>query len=334
MCRHVKSIEIIEFGYEKSDDGVNGAKSEYCVDKQKINMTRPYQAALKEATGSRAAVDGLRALYDLWMKALASLKWKRGEDDDAYKARIAKPLRRLPRAGECRAHRARRAARPRADQAKPRARCRKRQALIDDVRDRRGQRRRLRIPCRAGHRARRDLRRGRHARARAPRLPLSPAAARDGRGRRAGDPRRGHADRRSRHRHRQDLRLPRPGAALRRQGHRLDRHQDAAGPALPARPAAGARRARRCRSRSRCSRAAPTTSAITISSAPPPRGGCRRATTRAISRRSSRSRTPPKPATAASSPTFRRTRRSGRWSPRPATTASAQSARITPSASC
>ena len=36
MCRHVKSIEIIEFGYEKSEEGVNGAKSEYCVDKQKI----------------------------------------------------------------------------------------------------------------------------------------------------------------------------------------------------------------------------------------------------------------------------------------------------------
>jgi hypothetical protein len=40
MCRHVKSIEIIEFGYEKSESGVNGAKSEYCVDKQKINITR------------------------------------------------------------------------------------------------------------------------------------------------------------------------------------------------------------------------------------------------------------------------------------------------------
>ena len=49
MCRHVKSIEIIEFGYEKSQEGVNGAKSEYCVDKQKINITRPYQAALREA---------------------------------------------------------------------------------------------------------------------------------------------------------------------------------------------------------------------------------------------------------------------------------------------
>ena len=49
MCRHVKSIEIIEFGFVKAQEGVNGAKSEYCVDKQKINITRPYQAALREA---------------------------------------------------------------------------------------------------------------------------------------------------------------------------------------------------------------------------------------------------------------------------------------------
>ena len=28
MCRQVKSIEIIEFGYEKSTEGVNGAESE------------------------------------------------------------------------------------------------------------------------------------------------------------------------------------------------------------------------------------------------------------------------------------------------------------------
>ena len=65
MCRHVKSIEIIEFGYEKSDEGVNGAKSEYCVDKHKLSMTRPYQAALREATGSRSAVDRLRGLHEL-----------------------------------------------------------------------------------------------------------------------------------------------------------------------------------------------------------------------------------------------------------------------------
>ena len=62
MCRHVKSIEIIEFGYEKSEEGVNGAKSESCVDKQRINITRPYQAALREASISRQAVEGVRTL--------------------------------------------------------------------------------------------------------------------------------------------------------------------------------------------------------------------------------------------------------------------------------
>jgi hypothetical protein len=91
MCRQVKSIEIIEFGYAKSDEGVNGAKSEYCVDKHKVTMTRPYQAALREAAGNRAAVDGLRALYDRWQKALAEFKWKPGETDEQYKERIAQP---------------------------------------------------------------------------------------------------------------------------------------------------------------------------------------------------------------------------------------------------
>src|SRR5687767_3025869 len=42
MCRQIKSIEIIEFGYEKSEDGVNGAKTSYCVDKQKASMAKPY----------------------------------------------------------------------------------------------------------------------------------------------------------------------------------------------------------------------------------------------------------------------------------------------------
>ena len=91
MCRQVKSIEIIEFGYEKSAEGTNGAKSEYCVDKHRLSITRPYQLALREATPVRPAVDGLRVVYDLWQKALADLKWVPGESDAEYKARIAKP---------------------------------------------------------------------------------------------------------------------------------------------------------------------------------------------------------------------------------------------------
>jgi hypothetical protein len=91
MCRQVKSIEIIEFGYEKSTEGTNGSKSEYCIDKHRVSIVRPYQLALREATGSRAAVDELRALYELWQKALVELKWAPGEKDDEYRQRVAKP---------------------------------------------------------------------------------------------------------------------------------------------------------------------------------------------------------------------------------------------------
>jgi len=89
MCRQVKSIEIIEFGYEASDRGTNSAKSEYCVDKQKLNITRPYQAALREATVSKQAVDGVRGLHELWNASLVALKWRPGESDDDYKSRTA-----------------------------------------------------------------------------------------------------------------------------------------------------------------------------------------------------------------------------------------------------
>jgi hypothetical protein len=89
MCRHVKSIEILEFGYEKSEEGVNGAKSEYCIDKQKLNITRPYQAALREASISKQAVEGLRSLQEFWLDALIQLKWKQGETDGDYKMRVA-----------------------------------------------------------------------------------------------------------------------------------------------------------------------------------------------------------------------------------------------------
>jgi hypothetical protein len=91
MCRQVKSIEIIEFGYERSTEGTNGAKSEYCVDKHRLSITRPYQSALREATPNRTAVDGLRALQELWLNSLAELKWVAGESDEQYKARVAKP---------------------------------------------------------------------------------------------------------------------------------------------------------------------------------------------------------------------------------------------------
>jgi hypothetical protein len=91
MCRNVKAIEILEFGYEKSEEGVNAAKSEYCLDKQKLNITRPYQAALREAAISKQAVEGVRSLQEMWLVAIAKLKWVSGESDEAYKIRVAKP---------------------------------------------------------------------------------------------------------------------------------------------------------------------------------------------------------------------------------------------------
>ncbi|MEO5764956.1 MAG: hypothetical protein ABIR52_06570, partial [Casimicrobiaceae bacterium] len=91
MCRHVKSIEIIEFGYEKSTEGFNGAKSEYCTVKQRINITRPYQAALREATTSKQAVEGVRGLQEAFLDALDKLVWVEGETDEAYKKRVAHP---------------------------------------------------------------------------------------------------------------------------------------------------------------------------------------------------------------------------------------------------
>jgi len=87
MCMHVKSIEIIEFGYEKAQEGVNGAKSEYCVDKQKINITRPYQAALREATPWRDAIENLRGLQQYWLDSMVNLRWQ-GEPGEEYEYRV------------------------------------------------------------------------------------------------------------------------------------------------------------------------------------------------------------------------------------------------------
>jgi hypothetical protein len=91
MCRNVKSIEILEFGYEKSAEGTNGAKTEYCLDKQKQNIERPYRAALKDSLRSKPALEALRALHEQWLSALTGHAWRPGESDADYKARVAKP---------------------------------------------------------------------------------------------------------------------------------------------------------------------------------------------------------------------------------------------------
>ncbi len=88
MCRHVKGIEIIEFGHAKAQEGVNGAKSDYCVEKQKINITRPYQAALREATPWRESIESLQTLQQFWLEAMVSLRWQAGEAADLYEDRV------------------------------------------------------------------------------------------------------------------------------------------------------------------------------------------------------------------------------------------------------
>jgi hypothetical protein len=87
MCRNIKAIEIIEYGYENSGEGVNDAKYASCVDKQKGNMKGPYQAALKEARISKQAGEAVQGLHEHWLASMLAIRWKTGESDDEYKAR-------------------------------------------------------------------------------------------------------------------------------------------------------------------------------------------------------------------------------------------------------
>lgn len=91
MCRQIKSIEIIEFGLQGAQEGVNGAKTESCIDKHKLSIVRPYQAALRESARSKETVQSLRQLYDLWLESLAKLLPAPGEADEGYKQRVAGP---------------------------------------------------------------------------------------------------------------------------------------------------------------------------------------------------------------------------------------------------
>ena len=91
MCRNVKAIEIIEFGYEKSTEGLNGAKSASCLVKQKQNIEPRFKAAVREAGKKKHVVEALHKLQDMWLAALAQLQWHKGESDEEYKTRVAKP---------------------------------------------------------------------------------------------------------------------------------------------------------------------------------------------------------------------------------------------------
>jgi len=91
MCHLVKSIEIMEFGLAGAQQGVNGAKTEGCIEKHKRLMARPYQAALREAGRDKAKVQGLQTLYATWTKSLADLTPGPDEFDAVYKQRVTHP---------------------------------------------------------------------------------------------------------------------------------------------------------------------------------------------------------------------------------------------------
>jgi hypothetical protein len=91
MCRQIKSIEVIEFGLTGAQEGVNGAKTDSCIDKHKLSIARPYQAALREAARNKTEVQSLHKLYDTWLEDLANLRPAPAETDEGYKQRVVRP---------------------------------------------------------------------------------------------------------------------------------------------------------------------------------------------------------------------------------------------------
>lgn len=91
MCREIKSIEIIEYGMDGAQQGVNGAKTESCIDKHKLSMVLPYQAALREEAHSKEIIESLRRLHDFWLDSLAKLMPAAGEAGESYKLRVNVP---------------------------------------------------------------------------------------------------------------------------------------------------------------------------------------------------------------------------------------------------
>ena len=90
MCRHIKSIEVMEFGMVGAQEGVNGAKTDGCIDKHKLSVNRPYQAALRAARNT-AEVQSLRKLYATWLDSMTKLRPIPAETDEDYKERVVRP---------------------------------------------------------------------------------------------------------------------------------------------------------------------------------------------------------------------------------------------------
>jgi len=91
MCRQIKSIEVIEFGLTGAQEGVNGAKTDGCIDKHKLSIARPYQAALRDSAHNKTKVQSLHKLYDTWLESLTKLRPAATETDEGYKLRVVRP---------------------------------------------------------------------------------------------------------------------------------------------------------------------------------------------------------------------------------------------------
>ena len=91
MCRQVKSIEVIEFGLMGAQEGVNGAKTDSCIEKHKLSITAPYQAALRQAAQHSDAAERVRQLHQRWLQSLANLIPVAEDTEDGYKQRVVRP---------------------------------------------------------------------------------------------------------------------------------------------------------------------------------------------------------------------------------------------------
>ncbi|MDR2244817.1 MAG: hypothetical protein LBE15_05355 [Burkholderiales bacterium] len=93
VCRQVKSIELLEFGFDQAEEGPNSLKSEFCRRKQKASLPTYLEAAQREAQvmSSCEAVYILNDLYTVWSAAMTGLRLRPSEAEAEYQQRIALP---------------------------------------------------------------------------------------------------------------------------------------------------------------------------------------------------------------------------------------------------
>ncbi len=72
-----------------SQEGVNGAKTDSCIDKHKLSLNLPYQASLRAARNP-AEVQSLRKLYATWLDLMAKLHPAPDENETEYKERVVR----------------------------------------------------------------------------------------------------------------------------------------------------------------------------------------------------------------------------------------------------